>query len=181
MISEDMLKTIRRFEAVELQGSKDERKSFKQILMAIRHVTGVREWGAYQQAKLIAELYEQGYHQFGKVAQAIGLKAREVGRRYRAIKALEQMENDDEYGDFASPKLYAYFDEALASPIVKAWLGWSDETYGAENTENIHNFYDLVIPRQVDDATYPPKLKDIRQVRKLKDIVDKPLARGYFA
>ncbi len=174
-VPEEKVKTFRKFQAIELTGSKEERASFKQILMAIRHVAGIREWGAYQQAKLIAELYD-GYGRFGVVAQAIGLKAGEVARRYRAIKALEQMRGDDEYGEYATPQLYAFFQEAISAPVVKEWVGWSDETYTANNTENRHNFYDLLLPRVVDGETYPSKLKDIRQVRKLKDIVDKPLA-----
>lgn len=175
-IPEDKISTFRKFHVTELEGDKEERAAFKQILMAIRHVAGIREWGPYQQAKLIAELYEKGHHQFGSVAQAIGIKAPEVARRYRAIKALEQMENDDEFGEYAFPKLYAVFQEAISAPVVKDWLGWSDETFKAENTENRRNFYELLIPRTVNGETYPPKLKDIRQVRKLKDIVDKPLA-----
>jgi len=175
-IPAEKIKTFRKFDATELTGSADERASFKQILMAIRHVAGICEWGPYQQAKLIAELYEKERHKFGIVAQVIGLGAREVARRYRAIKALEQMEKDDEFGEHATPQLYAFFHEAISAPIVKEWLGWSDETYTAENAENAHNFYELLIPRMIDGEAYPPKLKDIRQVRKLKDIVDKPLA-----
>ncbi len=175
-IPEDKVKTFRKFKAIELEGNEDERASFKQVLMAIRHVAGIREWGPYQQAKLVAELYEKGGNQFGIVAQVIGITPREVARRYRAIKALEQMKDDDEYGEYALPKLYAAFHEAVSAPVVKEWLGWSDETYRAENLENAHRFYELLIPRKVDSETYPPKLKEIRQVRKLKDIVNKPHA-----
>jgi hypothetical protein len=172
----DIVDTFRKFRAFELQGTEDERTAFKQVLMAIRHVAGIREWGPYQQAKLVAEMYEKGQHQFSTVAQAIGMRANEVARRYRAIKALGQMENDDEFGEYASPKLYAAFQEAISSPLVRDWLGWSDETYRAESAENRRNFYELLIPQTVDGETYPPKLRDVRQVRKLKDIVNKPLA-----
>jgi hypothetical protein len=175
-VPEDKISTFRKLHVTELEGDKEERATFKQILMAIRHVAGISEWGPYQQAKLIAELYEIGHQQFGIVAQAIGIRAHEVARRYRAIKALEQMEQDDEFGEYASPKLYAAFHEAISAPVVKEWLGWSDGTFKAENTENRRSFYALLIPRTVDGETYPPKLKDIRQVRKLKDIVNKPLA-----
>ena len=175
-IADENLQTFTNLQVIELEGSEEERTAFRQTLMAIRHVTGVREWGPYQQAKLIAELYEKVYHQFGSVARAIGLQSREVARRYRAIKALEQMENDEEYAESAFPKLYAFFDEALRSPVVRDWFGWSDTTYQAENAENKRNFYELLVPRKVDDETYPAKFKDIRQVRKLKDILGKPMA-----
>lgn len=175
-LSKEVLDSIQEFQVVELTGSVSERTSFKQVLMAIRHVAGVRAWGAYQQAKLISELYQKGNRQFGAVAQAIGIRANEVARRYRAIKALEQMEKDDEYGDYASPQMYAAFHEAIASPVVKEWLGWSDDTFRAENSQNRTALYELLIPRTVDGESYPPKLKEVRQVRLLKDIVDKPVA-----
>jgi hypothetical protein len=177
-IPDQTANSFKKFQVIELIGSEAERANYKQILMAIRHVTGIREWGAYQQAKLIAELYEKGHQQFRKVAQSIGLKAGEVARRYRAIKALEQMENDDEYGESASPKLYAFFDEALAAQTVRDWLGWSDTTYQAENAENRRSFYELIIPHRGENGTYDAKLDDVRKVRKLKDIVNKPLAKS---
>jgi len=46
-IPKDIMNTIREFRVIELTGSKDERASFKQVLMAIRHVAGIRAWGAY--------------------------------------------------------------------------------------------------------------------------------------
>jgi hypothetical protein len=176
IIPKDKEKSIRAFKAYELTGSAASRISFRRVLMAIRHVSGVRPWGPYQQAKLIAELYEEGERQFGSVAEMIGSRAREVARRYRAIKALEQMEQDDEFGEYASPELYASFQEALSAPIVKDWLGWSDKTYMMENEENKRRFYELVIPRTIDGQAYKPKLEDIRQVRKLKEILDSPEA-----
>jgi transcriptional regulator GlxA family with amidase domain len=48
--------------------------------------------GTVQQAKLLVELYENEKHAFGEVAQRVGISAREVARRYRASKALQQMD-----------------------------------------------------------------------------------------
>ncbi len=174
-IPNDTLATLKKLPALEIEGSQEERAIFRQTLMAIRHVAGIREWGPYQQAKLIAELYEQEERQFGKVAQRVGIKAQEVGRRYRAIKALKQMEEDEEFGEYAIPKLYALFHEAISAPVVKKWLGWSDENFLAENPDARRAFYELLVPRTVDGEALPAKIKDVRQVRKLKSIVDKPL------
>ena len=174
-ISEEKLATIRNLPATELVASADERTLFKQTIMAIRHVAGIREWGPYQQAKLIAELYEQEEQRFGRVAQRVGIQAREVGRRFRAINALEQMENDEEYGQHAVPKLYAFFHEAVSIPRIREWLGWSDTSFSAENEEARRNFYELLLPRTLDGELRPPKITEIRDLRKLKNIVGRPL------
>ncbi|MBI5030005.1 MAG: hypothetical protein HZB51_05725 [Chloroflexi bacterium] len=177
-ISEETLATLRDLPVSELTGTVDERRVFRQTLMAIRHVAGTREWGAYQQAKLIEELYEQEDRDFGQVAQRIGIRSREAARRFRAIKALHQMEQDEEFGEYAVPRLYAFFNEAIAVPTVRDWIGWSDQTNLAENDEARRAFYELVVSRPAENGEYlPAKIQDIRQVRKLKNIVNKTYAR----
>jgi hypothetical protein len=104
-ISSDKLETLKSLPAIIITGTPAERTAYRQTLMAIRHVAGVKEWGPYQQAKLISELYDKEGN-FSKVAKQIGISAREVGRRYRAYKALAQMENDEEWGSYADPKLF---------------------------------------------------------------------------
>ncbi len=171
-----VLATIDDISVIEITGSDAERKKYQKTLMAIRHVAGTREWGPYQQARLVVEMYDNEEHAFGPVAQRIGVSAREVARRYRASKALEQMEEDEEFGDNAEPKLYSFFHEAVSQPKVREWLNFSDQTYRAENEENRRIFYELLSPREVEGERKEPKLQFAnRQVRLLKDIVDKPI------
>ena len=172
----DVLKTLTSFTVIEIVGSADERQSYQKTLMAIRHVAGVREWGPYQQARLVVEMYDNEEGAFGPVANRIGISAREVARRYRASKALEQMEKDEEFGDFAEPKLYSFFHEAVSQPKVREWLKFSDQTYQAEDPEARRIFYELLSPRELDGTKASPKLQNAnKQVRQLKDIVDKPV------
>jgi len=174
---ENVLASMRELPVAVLQGTEDERRSYQQTLMAIRHVAGIREWGPYQQARLVVELYEGGHPSFTSVAQRIGISSREVARRYRASKALEQMEQDDEFGDYAAPRLYSFFHEAVSQPKVRDWLKLSDVTFKAEDADARRAFYELLSPRTADDGTSMlPKLQNAnRQVRQLKDIVDKQL------
>lgn len=175
-INHDVLSTLENIPVVEILGSESDRRRYQKTLMAIRHVAGIREWGAYQQAKLVVEMYDREEHAFGPVAQRVGVSSREVARRYRAYKALEQMENDDEFGEYAEPRLYSFFHEAVSQPKVRDWLKWSDETYQAEDAEARRIFYELLSPRFVDEQRFEPKLQNAnRQVRQLKEIVDKPI------
>jgi hypothetical protein len=175
-IDEENLESLMSLTVVEIKGAVAERRNYKQTLMAIRHVAGIREWGPYQQAKLIVELFEDAGENFTQVAQRIGISAKEVGRRYRASKALQQMENDEEFGDSAVPKLYSFFHEAVSQPKVREWLDFSDDTFSARNEENRKAFYELMSPREIDGERRPPKLQNAnREVRQLKEIVDKPV------
>lgn len=172
----EVLNSVLKFTVIELMGSDAERQNYQKTLMAIRHVAGIREWGPYQQARLVVEMYDKEEGAFGPVAHRIGITTREVARRYRASKALEQMEKDDEFGDFADPKLYSFFHEAVSQPKVREWLNFSDQTYRAENEDARRIFYELLSPREIDGAKMGPKLQNAnKQVRQLKDIVDKPV------
>lgn len=170
-----ILATLEELPVIEILGTYEERRDYQQTLMAIRHIAGIREWGPYQQAKLVVELFEELQQGFGPVAQKIGISAREVARRYRASKALEQMEADEEFGEFATPRLYAFFHEAVSQPRLREWLKFSDTTFRAEDANARRAFYELLSPRNVDGEILPPKVSNIRQIRQLKDIVDKPL------
>lgn len=181
-IGDEILKTLKAIPIIEIVGADEERSRYKNTLMAIRHVAGIREWGPYQQAKLVVELFDDEEHAFAPVAQRIGISAREVARRYRASKALQQMEEDDEFSEYADPKLYSYFHEAVSQPKVREWLKFSDDTYKAEDEDNRRLFYELLSPRDIDNVSLPPKLQNAnKQVRQLKDIVDKEVPMQILA
>ncbi|MDR3412264.1 MAG: ParB N-terminal domain-containing protein [Formivibrio sp.] len=173
-VSEAVLASLQTLPVMEITGTDEERRDYQKTLMAIRHVAGITEWGPYQQARLVVELYEGQVHAFGAVAQRIGISNKEVARRYRASKALQQMETDEEFGDYATPKLYVFFHEAVSQPKVREWLEFSDETYTAVNEAARRTFYELLSPRKIEGITVPPKLQNASvQVRQLKEIVDK--------
>ena len=59
---------------------------------------------------------------------------------------------------------------------MREWIGFSDNSYTAENSDERNIFYELLSPTEIDGEIRPPKLQNAnRQVRQLKDIVDKPM------
>lgn len=181
-LPESIRKTLELIPIIVLVGTEEEINSYKRTLMAIRHVAGIREWGPYQQAKLVVEMLEEQGTSLGSVAQKIGISSREVARRYRASRALRQMEEDEEFSEFAEPRLYAFFHEAVSQPAVRDWLGFSDQSYKAENESARSLFFELLSPREIGDEKLPPKLTSANpQVRMLKEMVTKPLALEVLA
>jgi hypothetical protein len=68
-VPHQVLRTLQELPIIEIKGTPEERGKYQKTLMAIRHVAGIREWGPYQQAKLVVELFEGELHAFGPVAQ----------------------------------------------------------------------------------------------------------------
>jgi hypothetical protein len=173
-LSEKIRTSLENISVVVLVGSQEEIDSYQRTLMAIRHISGIGEWGPYQQAKLVVEMFEETGATLGAVAQKIGISSREVARRYRASKALRQMEEDEEFSEFAEPRLYSFFHEAVSQPKVREWLGFNDQTYKSENEEARRLFFELLSPMELDSEKRGPKLSSAnQQVRQLKDIVIK--------
>ncbi|OBI11836.1 ParB N-terminal domain-containing protein [Mycobacterium sp. E2497] len=149
--------------------------AFKISLMGVRHVGGIKQWGNYQRAKLVAELRDEFNLDTGEVAGRLGMSPHEVNRRYRAYKALRQMMDDEEYGEYATPDMYVLFHEAVAGRAIKEWLDWSDTKYVFDDEENLRNFYELIAPQEREDGERPAaKISKYEDVRSLREILPKP-------
>lgn len=151
---------------------------FRASLMGIRHVSGIKQWGGYQRAKLVVSMRDDLNLEAPEIAERLGLSTQEVNRRYRAFKALQQIQEDEEYGAYAKPSMYAMFHEAVSLPIVRDWLAWDDAESKFEDIDNRNEFYDLITPFFDEDGNEsPPKITSYSQVRELRSILSKPEAK----
>jgi ParB-like nuclease family protein len=155
------LDRLRTLEVLILDLTNPDNAQAGHVLMAIRHVSGVKQWGAYQQAGLIVELRDQEGASFKTVAERLGMSPQEVARRYRASRALAQMEGDDEYKECAEPRMYAIFHETVAQPSVREWLGWDDRDFCFTKHEELHHFYSLIAG--IDEQ--PAKIRGYEDIR----------------
>lgn len=150
----------------------DDDPAFFESLMGIRHVSGIKEWGGYQRAKLVAVLRGERGLDSSDIGERLAMSTQEVNRRYRAFKALEQMQRDETYGSYVRPDMYALFHEAVSLPLVRDWLGWDDSETTFANQDTLVGFYGLITPGESEDGdTIEPKITTFRQVRDLKDVL----------
>jgi len=145
------------------------------VLPGLRHVSGIKEWGAYQKAKAVHALRKSGMSS-QDAAQSLGLSTRAANSAYRCFLALEQMKSDDEFGDYAEPKMYTYFDEIFRRPNLRAWLMWSDDQEQFTAEDRVREFYSWMVPQ----ADAPPKLPEARSIRDLSEIIEDDIAMKVF-
>lgn len=148
------------------------------ILPGLRHVSGVKEWGPYQKAKAVYALRKAGLTP-QEAAQSLGLSVRAANTSYRCFLALEQMKKDEEFGEFAVPKMYSYFEEAFKRPDVKTWLNWNDEKESFASDEHLKEFYSWMIPPS-DNEDGTQKLPEAKSVRDLGTIIKDEQALNVF-
>src|ERR1035437_3040755 len=155
-----------------LKSSGSTLKHAERIIMGIRHIAGPKEWGAYQQALLVSELKDDEDLEFKDIGETLGISSVEAARRYRAIGALKQMEEDELFGKKAESAFYRLFHELVALPEVRARFGWSWDKNAFVDMEKARQFFELIC----GDGKTEPKVKTYSDVRKLKSVVGHPKA-----
>lgn len=138
-VSESVLETLKAVPVVVVPND-DKDPALREALMGIRHVSGIKQWGGYQRAQLVATLKDKYKLESTKIAQRLGMSSNEVNRRYRGFKALRQMMEHDEFGDAARSTMYPIFHEAVSLPTVRDWLGWSEETAKFTKADELAQF-----------------------------------------
>jgi len=176
-VSEHLVQTFEELSAIVLKGGEDASKTVQHVLMGLRHVSGIKQWGGYQRAKLVVELVDDFGLNLSDAAKQIGMSPHEASRRYRALKALEQMQKDEEFGSLADPKMYRLFHEAVSVVKVKEWLGWDDSEYRFTDDHNVEDFYKLLVPHAPEDEeelgrAREPKIQTYLDVRNLREILE---------
>lgn len=156
-------------------------KSATLILPGLRHVSGIKEWGPYQKARMVYELRATG-NTPQEVAQSLGLSTREANSLWRAYLALEQMKADEEYGEHAEASFYSYFQEVFKRANVKDWLGWSDAEGKFAKAPELRMFYGWIHGTEGDpgEEGVAPKLPESKSVRELGRIIEDPQAFTVF-
>lgn len=92
-IAPQALLSIEKLPAVVAEKSAPD-EVFRASLMGIRHVSGTKQWGGYQRAKLVTTMRDELGLDAGEVAERLAMSTQEVNRRYRAFKTLNQMQKN---------------------------------------------------------------------------------------
>lgn len=150
------------------------------ILPGLRHVSGIKEWGPYQKARAVFILRESGASPQDS-AQSLGLSTRAANQLWRSYLALEQMKSDEEFGEYAEPRLYSFFEEAFKKPEVRLWLNWDDNERKFTNAARLREMYSWIVGEQDDDGNLQdPKLPEAKSIRELSPILADETALAVF-
>ena len=150
------------------------------ILPGLRHVSGIKEWGPYQKARAVYILRESG-SSAQESAQSLGLKTRAANQLWRSYLALSQMKLDEEFGEYAEPRFYSYFEEIFKKPNVRTWLDWNDTERKFKNASNLREMYSWILGEPDDEGNVQePKLPEAKSIRDLGIILDDDTALAVF-
>jgi hypothetical protein len=150
------------------------------ILPGLRHVSGIKEWGPYQKARAVFVLRDSGASP-QESAQSLGLSTRAANQLWRSYLALEQMRKDEEFGEYAEPRLYSYFEEIFKKPDIRTWLEWDDNERKFKNAAHLREMYSWIIGEPDDNGNLQdPKLPEAKSIRELSSILNDEAALAVF-
>lgn len=144
-------------------------------LMALKHISGNRKWGEWNQAKLLETLlYKHGLSE-DDIRKRVGINKTELRRSIRALALANHYQASD-YGDQFNESMFPIFREAARNTVLKDWLGWDDASNIAHNTENRELFYSWLSSEPLEedvDSDYSGKNGDYQEpaISKRDDIV----------
>ena len=138
------LSNLRRIRALLYKGSGPQAETDRMTLQGIRHISGVMDWGPYEKAKAVLTLKSAG-KTTEEISQILYLKKRQIAQLLRAYYALEQMKQHAEFGEYAIPDMYTFFQEAVSHRYLRDnWLGWNESDMKFSNEQNLQTFYSWI-------------------------------------
>jgi hypothetical protein len=158
------------------RGTADERDALARVIQGLRHTAGIKPWGAYQQAQFVGLMLSLG-DSILDIKATLGMSAQRVNSLRRVHLAMEQMKDDEEFGEFAKPHLFSNIEEALKQPRVREWLDWDDEPGRMLNAQHRTYLYEWMVGEEGEDGNrLPPKVIDAKDLRLLPRLFDSPPA-----
>jgi len=119
-------------------------------LMALKHISGNRKWGEWNQAKLLEKMAQEFACSEDEIVRSIGISKVELRRSLRALALIEQYRISD-YGDQFSESKFPLFREAVRNQDLKNWLQWDDTSYQAKHAEHRDLFFSWLSREPVEE------------------------------
>jgi predicted ATPase len=144
-------------------------------LMALKHISGNKKWGEWNQAQLLEQLHKHHGLNEEEICRRIGISKVELRRSLRALALVAEYQNSD-YGDQFNESIFPIFRHAVRSAALKDWLEWDDRSREIHNTANRDFFFSLLsrepVEEEDDDGSVGFGAKYLEPVITRRDDVD---------
>lgn len=174
------------FKKVDVEVHDEESEQTHLLVMGLKHIGGNKKWPTINQAKFIKDYIDkfegERFEAENSACETLNISKVKLRQALRTLALIEQYKQSD-YGDQFENDKYSIFEEIVKSPNLKAWLGWNDNSYAAENkinTERLFNWISFSEENSADEdssrkRTEPIITKSV-EIRELKIIIEEESA-----
>lgn len=120
-------------------------------LMALKHISGNRKWGEWNQAKLLEKMHSKYQLDEEEICRRIAISKVELRRSLRALSLVQQYRLSD-YGDQFNETKFPIFREAIRNSALKKWLGWDESNFKASNLQNCELLFSWLSREPLEEA-----------------------------
>jgi len=139
-LSDEILKSIMQFTVYVYTGKE---LDIAWIIQGIRHISGVKNWKPFQQAKLLTKLVKERNVKIEDAGKSVGIGSIKAARLMRSYYAYEQSTKDEDFGEYVDEDDFSYFQEAVFTMIdspMQQWLDWDEKEKSFKNKENLKKY-----------------------------------------
>lgn len=162
-LQDHVAKSLQKIEVLVVEGN-DDSNTDTWLIQGLRHITGVRDWGPYQQANLVLTLVKKEGCTFKEAGKIIGISPNRASSMLRGLLGLQQMMVDEDYGKEATPDFFSHFEQAYLKIPVRELLQWDEAQGKYTNSKNLRYFYKLITAGNAEIAQGRLKSQEIRDV-----------------
>ncbi|MEO5378939.1 MAG: AAA family ATPase [Magnetococcus sp. DMHC-6] len=119
-------------------------------LMALKHISGNKKWGEWNQAKLLEKFHSTWKLEEDDICQRIDISKVELRRSLRALSLVKLYQKSD-YGDQFDENKFPIFREAVRNTALKSWLSWDEASYIPFSRQNLEQFFSWLSREPIEE------------------------------
>jgi len=131
------------------------------IVMGLKHISGNKKWGAYNEALLVRNLQIQHNMDNDTIIKSLAISKQELMKILKTLALIDRYKKS-EFGDQFKSSMYSIFQAFISAPKIKSWLELDDDM-NISNSLNLDRlFYWISEVEEKDEET-----GDIRKLEKI--------------
>lgn len=128
------------------------------IFQGIRHISGVKDWPAYNKARLLVEQMEENDLNFTEAGRAFGLTSHQAGQYVRGYYAFSVAADHPDFNEDVDERLFPYLQELFGRSNIplREWLGWDDASHTFADEQAFHELLEWFYVKVDDNGEFDP-------------------------
>lgn len=158
-LSERILNSLKDIEVLVYSG---DNKNIIWLLQGMRHINGIKEWGALQQARFLFEMQKDKSLSATELDKMTALGRNSIASKIRSYKAFV-FAKEIHRADLTETNFSLFSEAIFKKPLIQEWLGWNDSEGNFVNTENL----ELLLNWYIGDEDGNKRFERVLDIRDL--------------
>jgi hypothetical protein len=145
------------------------------VFQGIRHISGIKDWSAYNKAKLLVDQMEDKNLSYTDAGKIFGISAWAAAQRARGYYAYQRASEHPDYHNDVDTRSFPFFQELFGRSNVALrdeWLIWDESSKNFADQDNFAEFLSWLYPKFDDQGEYDPDLPGDWEKRWIRRAID---------